>query len=193
MSGGLESARRGAVSRRAARAVCEVRLRTAPRQNAPDRIWPLRGQESKRTWRRETGDVRLPWLHAHLPEEQTGMVFGAAPDDTQEDEREAPRGERQPPAEDARPHTGARSMARVCDPRTPAIFRCPRQSTGTRNVSTGHHVLLAAHAQAPEPNLPDHVAADESLRAAVASTRTPVSPLSESASCRLTRGKSRMR
>ena len=62
---------------RPARAVREVRAGTAPRQDAADRVRAVRRRGSQ-SGDRETGDVRLPRLHAHLRDDAGRAVLGAA-------------------------------------------------------------------------------------------------------------------
>ena len=58
-------------------------------------------------WRRETGDVQLSWLYAHLrEEEEQWTVYGVAADDPQKVAGEAERGESRTSATDARTHPG---------------------------------------------------------------------------------------
>jgi retron-type reverse transcriptase len=62
---------------RAARAIREVRSGTSPRQDAHPGVWPLRGQQQSAARRSEARDVRLPWLHAHLREDEKRTLHGA--------------------------------------------------------------------------------------------------------------------
>ena len=58
-----------AVPGRAARAIREVRLGTAPRQDAADRVRPVCRRDRRNAWRRQAGDLQLPGLHAQLRED----------------------------------------------------------------------------------------------------------------------------
>ena len=63
---------------------------------------PFAIEQPAEAWRRETGDVQLPRLYAHLREEEEQWnVYGVAADDTQETADEAERGESRASATDA--------------------------------------------------------------------------------------------
>src|SRR6266700_2994411 len=69
------------VSCRTHRAVSEVQLGTASRQNAASGVRAVRGPKPGTARRREAGNVRLPWLHAYLREdEKPRLLHGAAAD-----------------------------------------------------------------------------------------------------------------
>ena len=67
-----------------ARALREVRAGAAPRQDEDHRVRPLCGTRSAKPWRRQTGDLQLPRLHAQLRKDPEGHVYGAAADDAPE-------------------------------------------------------------------------------------------------------------
>src|ERR1700738_4802113 len=179
---------RRAVSRRAAQSICGVRPGTASRKDTPAGIRPLRGQESAGTWRRETGDLQLSGLHAPVSVELKGLVLGAASNQSNEDAGEATGGERESPATHACSHSGTRSLARVGDPRAPALLWCSRKPAGARDLPPRHYALLVEDLAPSESDLSAQLGADESSRGPVASPRMPPPPVSAHAVCRLTRG-----
>ena len=82
---------------------------TASRENAPAGVRSVCDQQPATAWRRETGDVQLPRLHAYLrEEEEQRTVHGSAANDTQKVAVEAERGERRASATAARTHPRTR-------------------------------------------------------------------------------------
>src|ERR1700726_937868 len=72
----------------------EVQPGTASRENAPAGVRSVCDRPTAVAWRRETGDVQLPGLYAHLrEEEEQRTVYGVAANDTQKAADEAERGE----------------------------------------------------------------------------------------------------
>src|SRR5216683_608069 len=62
----------------------EVQPGTASREDAPAGIWSVCDRPTAVAWRRKTGDVQLPRLHAYLREkEEQWTVYGAAANDSQ--------------------------------------------------------------------------------------------------------------
>src|SRR6266404_4945224 len=80
----------------------EVQPGTASRENATSGVWSVCDRPTAVAWRRETGDVQLPWLYAYLrKEEEQRTVHGAAANDTQKVANETERGESRTSATDA--------------------------------------------------------------------------------------------
>src|SRR5258708_3672994 len=83
----------------------KVQPGTASRENAPAGIWSVCDRPTAVAWRRETGNVQLSWLYAHLrEEEEQWTVHGVAANDPQKIADEAERGESRTSAADARTH-----------------------------------------------------------------------------------------
>src|SRR5262249_50962544 len=87
------AARSRALWGRAAREIAEVFLGSAPRQDAPHRVRSLRRRKTKSARTRETGDLHLSWLHAHVREDESGEVSSRAANRAAPDDGEATRGE----------------------------------------------------------------------------------------------------
>src|SRR5258706_16476370 len=80
----------------------EVQPGTASRENATSGVWSVCDRPTAVAWRRETGDVQLPGLYAHLrEEEEQWAVYGVAANDTQKVANETERGESRTSATDA--------------------------------------------------------------------------------------------
>src|SRR5262249_322994 len=94
------------VSGRTAGTKAEVQPGTASRENATAGIRTVRDLGAGKTWRRESGDVQLSRLYAHLrKEEGQRNVYGAAANDPQKIAGEAERGESRASATHAYAHS----------------------------------------------------------------------------------------
>src|ERR1700730_9029599 len=66
----------------------------ASREDATSGVRSAGDRPTAVAWRKETGDVQLSWLHAHLrEEEEQWTVYGVAADDAQKVADEVERGE----------------------------------------------------------------------------------------------------
>src|SRR6266446_4229700 len=80
----------------------KVQPGTASREDATSGVWSVCDRPTAVAWRRETGDVQLSWLHAHLrEEEEQRTVHGAAANNPQKAANETERGESRTSATDA--------------------------------------------------------------------------------------------
>src|SRR6266581_8707448 len=83
----------------------EVPPGTASREDATSGVRSVCDRPTAVAWRRETGDVQLSWLYAHLrEEEEQRTVHGVAANDAQKVAGEAERGESRTAATQARTH-----------------------------------------------------------------------------------------
>ena len=104
--------------------------------------------------RRETGDVRLPRLHAYLREDAGRAVLGAAHHGLEADAGQAGRGQRPAAAAPASACPGARAMAGQRGARALRLLRRARQPQGGGGVPHPGDTALAGGAAAPQPALP---------------------------------------
>src|SRR6266436_1658644 len=89
----------------------EVQPGTASREDATAGVWSLCDRPTTVAWRRETGNVQLSWLYAHLREEEKQRtVHGAAANDPEKVADETERGESRASATDARTHPRTRQV-----------------------------------------------------------------------------------
>src|SRR5260370_5226163 len=90
----------------------EVQPGTASREDAPAGIWSVCDRPTAVAWRRKTGDVQLPRLHAYLREKaEQWTVYGAAANDSQKVAGQAERGESRASATHAPTHPRSGPMA----------------------------------------------------------------------------------
>src|SRR5258708_36333932 len=69
----------------------KVQPGTASRENAPAGIWSVCDRPTAVAWRRETGNVQLSWLYAHLrEEEEQWTVHGVARSEEHTSELQSP-------------------------------------------------------------------------------------------------------
>src|SRR4029077_632226 len=95
-------------------------------------------------WRRETGDVQLSRLHAHLREEEKQLaVHVPAADDTQAVADEAEGGESRASATNARTHPQARQVAAGGCRWTLSLLRSAHEATGAGSFSVPSSGVLA--------------------------------------------------
>src|SRR6266540_1490880 len=106
-----------AVPGRASPAVRGVRSGVAPGQDSADRVRALCRPTPAGAGSGQAGDVRFPWLHAHLREVQERAVLAEAHHDLETDAGEATRGQRPAQASPAPAHSGAREVAGQCGAR----------------------------------------------------------------------------
>ena len=121
---------------------------------------------------RETGDVRLPGLHAHLREGEKRTLLAPAHHHLETDAGQA--GRRQRPAQtapaSAHPRTGPLAGERGARP--PRLLRRARQHQRRRSLPGRGHPALVQSAPAPQPAPPPHLGADATPRTSMApSTR----------------------
>src|SRR5207302_5080878 len=156
---------------RSARAVREVRAGAASRQDAADRVRAVRRREPAEAGRRETGDVRLPRLHAHLREDAGRALLGAAYHGLEADAGEAGRGQGPAAAAHASACPGAGTVARQRGARALRLLRRARQPQGGGGVPYPGDAALARGAAAPQPALPPGLEAHEPPGESVAAAR----------------------
>src|SRR5215207_3640041 len=99
-----------------------------------DRVRAVRRQESTGARPRETGDVRLPRIHAHLREDAGRAVLGAAYHGLEADAGEATRGEGSTQATPASAHPGAGTVAGERGAGIPRLLRRAWQPRGGRHL-----------------------------------------------------------
>ena len=107
-----------------------VRAGAAPRQDAPDRVRPLRGPESARRGDGKPETFNFLGFTHSCGEDAEGTVHGAAADDAQEVAGEAARGEDRTPATHARARPGARRVSARGRPRAHPVLRRARERSG---------------------------------------------------------------
>ena len=84
----------------------------------------------------QTGDVRLPRLHAHLREDEGRAVLGEADHDLEADAGEATRGQGRARTTPASAHPGAGTVAGQRGARAPRLLRRARQPTAVTAFRT---------------------------------------------------------
>src|SRR6516225_5544562 len=149
-------------------AISEVCARTASRQDAPSGIRTVRGRESEAARRREAGDVQLPWLHAHLREEEEQWnVHGGAANDAQAAAGQAGRGENRAPATPAPTHPGHGAMAAFGSEWALPLLRRAYEHPVAAHLPVSDRLALAPRAFAAQSERPHplgpHAAADHPL------------------------------
>jgi site-specific DNA recombinase len=120
------SSRGGAVPGQTRGTIREVRARTAPQEDAPDRVRTQRGPQPSPARRREAGDVPLPGLHARVQPDEEGDVSGPPHDDAKAVAGEAARGTSRASSTDQRPHSGTGRLPALSGRRSRQILRRPR-------------------------------------------------------------------
>src|SRR5467141_2810708 len=133
----------------------EVQPGTASRENAPAGIWSVCDRPTAVAWRRETGNVQLSWLYAHLREEgEQRTVYGVAADDTQETADEAERGESRASASYARTHPRPGQVVASGGAWTYPVLRSAHEQLGAGSFSIPSGAALASRAVAAQPERP---------------------------------------
>src|SRR5882757_7652093 len=148
----------------------EVQAGTASRENAPAGIWSVCDRPTAVAWRRETGDVQLPWLYAHLrEEEEQWTVHGAAANDAQKVAGETERGESRTSAAHACTHPRSRQVVASGGAWTHPILRSAHEQPGAGSFPIPSRTALASRAFAAQPKRPhplgSHAAPHHSLAA----------------------------
>ena len=118
----------------------------APRQDPADRVRAARGPAAQGAGRGEAGDVHVPGIPAHRPDDQ-GAVLGPADHGQEEDDGQAEVGESRADAETASPRPRAGKMAGQRDSRARGVLRRPREREGSRRIPSPGHPPLAARAR----------------------------------------------
>src|SRR5437879_8912208 len=133
----------------------KVQPGTASRENAPAGIWSVCDRPTAVARRRETGNVQLSWLYAHLrEEEEQWTVHGVAANDPQKIADEAERGESRTSAADARTHSRTRQVAAGGSGWTLSLLRSAHEPTGAGAFSLPSGLALASLVVAAEPEWP---------------------------------------
>src|SRR6266478_4430478 len=123
----------------------KVQPGTASRENAPAGIWSVCDRPTAVAWRRETGDVQLPRLYAHLREEgEQRTVYGVAANDTQETADEAERGESRTSASYARTHPRTGQVVASGGAWTHPVLRSAHEQLGAGSFSIPSGTALAS-------------------------------------------------
>ena len=146
-------------------------LELHPGQDAADRVRAVRRREPAEAGCRETGDVRLPRLHAHLREDAGRAVLGAAHHDLEADAGEAGRGQGPAQAAPASARPGARAVAGQRGARALRLLRRARQPRGGGGLPHPGDPALAGGAAAPQPAHPPELGTDEPPRDPMATAR----------------------
>src|SRR5882724_669692 len=130
-------------------------------------------------WRRETGDVQLSWLHAHLrEEEEPWTVYGVAADDAQKVADEVERGESRTSATHARTHPRSRQVVASGGAWTHPLLRSAQEPTGAVSLSVPSRAPLASRAFAAQPERPRPVGPHAAPQHSLAASAFGLSPLS---------------
>src|SRR6202008_2881012 len=133
----------------------KVQPGTASRENAPAGIWSFCDRPTAVAWRRETGNVQLSWLYAHLrEEEEQWTVHGVAANDPQEIADEPERGESRTAATDARTHSRTGQVVASGGAWIHPLLRSPHEPTGVVYLSVPSGAALASRAFAAQPKRP---------------------------------------
>src|SRR5260221_7485913 len=148
----------------------KVQPGTASRENAPAGIWSVCDRPTAVAWRRETGNVQLSWLYAHLrEEEEQWTVHGVAANDPQKIADEAERGESRTSAAEARTHPRTGQMAASGGAWTHPVLRSAPEPKCAVDFSVPSGRALASRAFAAQPERPrplgSHAAPHHSLAA----------------------------
>src|SRR6266436_6312731 len=148
----------------------EVQPGTASREDAPSGVRSVCDRPTAVAWRRETGDVQLPRLYAHLREEgEQRTVYGVAANDTQETADEAERGESRTSASYARTHPRTGQVVASGGAWTHPVLRSAHEQLGAGSFSIPSGTALASRAVAAQPErsrtLGPHAAPHHSLAA----------------------------
>src|SRR6266404_2005832 len=161
----------------------EVQPGTASREDAPSGVRSVCDRPTAVAWRRETGDVQLPRLYAHLREEgEQRTVYGVAANDTQETADEAERGESRTSASYARTHPRSGQVVASGGAWTHPILRSAYEPTGVVSLSVPSRAALVSRAFAAQPQRPcalgSHAAPHHSLAASAycLSSLSPATP-----------------
>ena len=121
--------------------------------------------------RRQTRDVRLLGVHAHLREDQDRALLADAQDHLEADAGQAGRGQRPMPATPASTHPGTGALAGKRGARAPRLLRRARQQRRHRGLPQPSDAALVQGASAPQPAHPPHLEADVPPRRPLAATR----------------------
>src|SRR5258707_6066160 len=148
----------------------EVQPGTASGEDATSGVRSVCDRPTTVAWRRETGDVQLSWLYAHLrKEEEQWTVHGVAANDPQKIADEAERGESRTSAADARTHPPTGQMAASGGAWTHPVLRSAPEPKCAVDFSVPSGRALASRAFAAQPEQPrplgSHAAPHHSLAA----------------------------
>src|SRR6266478_2717474 len=133
----------------------EVQPGTASREDATSGVRSVCDRPTTVAWRRETGNVQLSWLYAHLrEEEEQWTVYGAAANDTQETADEAERGESRTSASYARTHPRTGQVVASGGAWTHPVLRSAHEQLGAGSFSIPSGAALASRAVAAQPERP---------------------------------------
>src|ERR1700681_3117908 len=103
----------------------EVPPGTASREDATSGVRPVCDRPTAVAWRRETGNLQLPWFYAYLrEEEEQWAVHGVAANDPQKVADEAERGESRTSTTDARTHPRSGQVVASGGAWTHPVLRC---------------------------------------------------------------------
>src|SRR5439155_919331 len=114
----------------------------------------LRAGEPEAARRRETGDVQLPRLHAHLREEEEWKVHGGAADDAQAAASEAERGQNRTAATHAPFPPGSGAMAALGGQWALPLLWSAHEQTDAAHLPVPDRMALASRAFAAQSEGP---------------------------------------
>ena len=135
-------------------------------------MWAVGKRTAPAAWARETGDLRLPRLDAHVEPNPARQVYGAALSQRHTATHETPGGQADPARAYALAHREARGMAHTGCHRALPVLGSPAHQGPARGLSGMHTPLLVSHITAAQPASSPALAAAVSTRHPVAS-RTP--------------------
>src|SRR5450755_739175 len=116
-----------------------------------------------------------------MRDQQARRVQAQAGHEQEEDASEAQIGQDRDAQTDASPDPRTRTLARRSPARALQLLRGARQQRGYARLPTTGHLALAGGARAPQPERPDHLAADRPPRRTMATPTPHPSPLARRA------------
>src|SRR6185437_1236396 len=121
------------------------------REDAADRVRPVRRRTSTEARSRQAGDVSVPGLHAHVREEQARTLRATARDGEEADagEAEGDQGRAEATPTFADPRAG--TVAGACGAGALRLLRGARQHEGAQHVPRPSSAALVHGASAPQP------------------------------------------
>jgi hypothetical protein len=147
---------------------CEVQPGAASRQDEAHRVRAQCCPGTSGSWCRQTRDIRLPRLHAHLREDEERTVLVEAQDHFEADAGEAGRGQGPTPATHASPHSGTGALVGKRGARAPRLLRRAWQHRRGSGLPYPGDTALVQGVTASKPAQPSQLDPDEPLRGALA-------------------------
>jgi len=162
----------------------QARGGTAPRQDATDRVRPIRGRASQASGSEQTGDVRLPRLHARVQPDAEGGVHGASVSDQQADACEVGGDQGWPAATYASAGSRNGSVAPVSGQRLATVLRRAANVPLAQSVSSPRDVAVVVDASPPWRQTQDDLAPSVPAGSPLATLAAYPASLSQSTSNR---------